>query len=82
MALGAGLNPDTPQVVETTSLDKRYWKNSAPNGIAGKSPAPPGGGAESGKQVYQARKRLSANLRAKGIETLADIERLVDEGRA
>jgi len=32
--------------------------------------------------VHQARKRLSQNLRTKGIETLADIERFVDEGRA
>jgi metal-responsive CopG/Arc/MetJ family transcriptional regulator len=34
------------------------------------------------QEVYQARKRLSLNLRAKGIETLTDIERFVDEGRA
>lgn len=32
--------------------------------------------------VHRARKHLSQNLRAKGIETAADIERLVDEGRA
>jgi len=32
--------------------------------------------------VHQARKRLSENLRHQGIETLADIERFVDEGRA
>jgi metal-responsive CopG/Arc/MetJ family transcriptional regulator len=36
----------------------------------------------SGKQVYQARNRLSRNLHARRLETLADIERLVDEGRA
>ena len=34
------------------------------------------------RMVHQARKRLSQNLRTKGIETLADIERFVDEGRA
>ena len=34
------------------------------------------------RAVHQIRKRLSQNLRAKGIETLADIERFVDEGRA
>jgi metal-responsive CopG/Arc/MetJ family transcriptional regulator len=33
------------------------------------------------RMVHQARKRLSQNLRTKGIETLADIERFVDEGR-
>ena len=32
--------------------------------------------------VRQARKQLSQNLRKKGIRTLADIERFVDEGRA
>jgi hypothetical protein len=31
--------------------------------------------------VHQAR-NLSQNLRTQGIETLADIERFVDEGRA
>ena len=34
------------------------------------------------QEVHQARTRLSQNLRAKGIETLADIEPFVDEGRA
>jgi len=34
------------------------------------------------QMVDQARKRLSENLRREGIETLADIERFVDEGRA
>jgi metal-responsive CopG/Arc/MetJ family transcriptional regulator len=33
------------------------------------------------QMVRQARKHLSQNLRTKGIETLADIERFVDEGR-
>lgn len=32
--------------------------------------------------VNQARKQLSQNLRKKGVRTLADIERFVDEGRA
>jgi metal-responsive CopG/Arc/MetJ family transcriptional regulator len=34
------------------------------------------------QMVHQARKRLSQNLRTNGIESLADIERFVDEGRA
>ncbi len=32
--------------------------------------------------VHQARKQLAQNLRKKGVRTLADIERFVDEGRA
>jgi Arc/MetJ-type ribon-helix-helix transcriptional regulator len=32
-------------------------------------------------RVDQARRQLSRNLRAKGIKTLEDIERFVDEGR-
>jgi len=33
------------------------------------------------QQIHEARKRLSQKLRSKGIRTLADIERFVDEGR-
>jgi metal-responsive CopG/Arc/MetJ family transcriptional regulator len=33
------------------------------------------------RMVHQARKQLSQNLRGKGIGTLEDIERFVNEGR-
>jgi transcriptional regulator with XRE-family HTH domain len=32
--------------------------------------------------IREARRHLSQNLRAKGLTTLADVERFVDEGRA
>ena len=34
------------------------------------------------QQVYKARRSLSRNLKEKGIQTLAELERFVDERRA